>query len=142
MEEIYKISCNLSISRDRRIGYSARNIRIYLDGTVLNLGNGKTVNIDIASGKHNIGFAIGNAIATEIDLQIEDGIDSAGVICWVEANGGIPVRLTDYNIPHTISERDTLGKAANRAVFGALSVIVTLLAVGLVCTFLFLLRFL
>ena len=136
------MNCNLSISRERRTAYSIRNIRIYLDGAALDLGNGKTVSVDITPGKHNIGFAIGNAVATEIDLQIEDGTDSVGIICWVETNGGIVARLTDYNIPHTISERDTLGKAANKAVSGTLAVIVTLIAVGLVCTFLFLLRFL
>ena len=93
------------------------------------------------SGKHNVGFAIGNAIATEINFQIEEGTGSVGIICWVESNGGIAVRLTDYNIPHTVSERDTLGKATNRAVSGTLAVIVTLLGVGLICTLLFLLRF-
>lgn len=135
------MNCTLNILRERRTGYSARNVRVYLDDTTLNLGNGKTVSIDITPGKHNVGFAIGNAIATKINFQIEEGTSSVSIICWVESNGGIAVRLADYNIPHTISERDTLGKAANRAVSGTLAVIVTLLGVGLICTLLFLLRF-
>lgn len=135
------MNCNLSITRERRLGYSARNIQIYLDGAAIsNLGNGKTVNANIAPGSHNVGFAVGNTIVTEINFKIENGADRADIICWVESNGGISVRLTDYNIPHTISERDTLGKVANKAVSGTLAVIATLIAVGLVCTYLFLLR--
>lgn len=137
------MNCNLRISRERRIGYSARNIRIHLDGSVVsNLGNGKTVSFDIAPGNHNIGFAIGKTIVTEMDFQIDAGKGQINIICWIEADGGVTLRLTDYNIPHTISERNTLSKTANKAVLGTLAVIFTLFAIGLVFTYLFLRRYL
>lgn len=136
------MSCNLSISRERRMGYSARNVRIYLDGAVVStLANGKTFSANITPGKHNIGFAIGNTIVTEISFHIEDGMDSVDIIFWVGTDGGIAVRLDDYNIPHTIFERETVGRIANKAVSATISVIATLFVIGMVCTFLFLLRF-
>lgn len=134
------MSCNLNIQRESRMGYAARNIRIYLDGTVIsNLGNGKSTSSTINPGKHNIGFAVGKTIVTEVDFQIEGG--TAGIICWVDADGGVSVRLTDYNIPHTITEKNTLGKAANRAVSGTVAAVATLITLGVVSILIFLLRF-
>lgn len=135
------MNCNLSIKREKRLGYAAKNIHVYLDGEIIsNLGNGKTCSFTITQGKHNIGFAIGKSIVTEIGFQIESG-ESVDVICWVEAVGGITVRLKDYNIPHNISERNTLGKTANKAVSGTVAVVATLIALGLLSIFIFFLRY-
>lgn len=135
------MNCNLSIKRDHRLGYSAQNIHVYLDsGKISDLGNGKTISSTITPGKHNIGFAIGRSIRTEMEFQVESE-SSVDMICWVEADGGITVRLMDYNIPHAISGRNTLGKTANRAISGTVAVIATLFAIGLISVLLSFLRF-
>lgn len=129
---------SLTIIREKRGGYSARKIQVYLDGGLIsNIANGDSFTCQIETGTHEIAFAIGNTITTIMNVTPETDSSNVKILCFVESNGGISTNLIGTNIGHSTKERNTVGKTVNNAIVGTLAVIITLIIAFVVLSYVF-----
>lgn len=101
------MNCKVTIKREPRMAFSAQPFQIYVDGTVVaTVKSGKTADIFLTPGTHDLSLGIGRRIATSITVTIAENAGALTVFCWIESNGMIEAKLSDNNIPHSIDRRE------------------------------------
>lgn len=117
--------CTIRLKRESRLGYGARKIRVYMDGTLsCSIRNGDRCLLSVAPGRHELSFFLGKKLLTDVMFYISENIENFDVIFWITSAGEIEAKLTNNNVEHSIIQR----KAHSSGSYIFLGIVIAVLA--------------
>ena len=93
----------VTIHRENRSAYSARKIRVIVDGKEeVAIDNGSCVRLCVKQGNHQFAFAIGKCIYSSISVDVQDDMN---VVCATKTSGVIEARVVNRDVAFEASQK-------------------------------------
>ena len=128
----------VSFQRERRSAYSARVVKVVIDGyTVSEIANGGTDEIEISPGEHLLQFFIGNRSVSKYGFVVPDGKDRLSIVFEVPATGGIDAFSPNEGVLRAMSSN----RVGNPILIIAVAIIIALVVFFLLFRINFEIRF-
>lgn len=94
--EIENSKVYITVARENRSSYSARKIRIIVDGVEEGtVENGSCIRLAVNPGKHNVDFAIGKCVYSSLAV---DAFTDTNISCAAKTTGGIDARIVNRDV--------------------------------------------
>lgn len=94
---------SVAIFRENRSAYSARKIRVLIDGTEeATVDNGSCVRLCVKQGNHQFAFAIGKHIYFSMSINV---IGDMNIICAAKTSGGIEANIVNRDVAFESSQK-------------------------------------
>lgn len=101
--EIENSKVYVTVARENRSSYSARKIRIIVDGIEEGtLENGSCIRLAVNPGKHKVDFAIGKRVYSSLDI---DAFADINICCAAKTTGGIDARAVNRDVAFESSQK-------------------------------------